>query len=307
VSFCSRYGPGMLPHPIPYQGSKRALARLIGNYVPPDIDVWFEPFAGSAAMTLWAAKHRRPKRMIIADSLDEMTQLWAEIINLPNSVADRYEHVWRRQLEAGSDYFNEVRARFNEHRDPVDLLYLICRCVKNAVRFNARQQFTQSVDKRRLGMRPEKMRTAVQHASHLLRGRTEVRTGDWLATTSDARSSDFIYMDPPYLGTSIGRDKRYAEWMTQERLISGLEEYRSRNLRFCLSYDGQSGDKVYGPPLPERLGMTRLLLHAGRSSQHTLNGIAAETYESLYLSHGLNMGGSMSGPAELPLFERVAA
>ena len=37
-----------IPHPIPYQGSKRGLAPLIGGYVPDDIDVWYEPFAGSA-------------------------------------------------------------------------------------------------------------------------------------------------------------------------------------------------------------------------------------------------------------------
>ena len=303
---CSRYGPMMLPHPIPYQGSKRSLAPIIGNYVPADIDVWFEPFAGSAAMTLWAAKNRRVRRMVIADSLYEMTQLWAEIVSLPDSVADRYERVWTGQMNAREDYFNSVRARFNEYRDPVDLLYLICRCVKNAVRFNARQQFTQSVDKRRLGMRPDKMRAAVLQACHLLRGRTEVRTGDWLETTRDATSADFIYMDPPYLGTSIGRDKRYAEWMSQERLIAGLQEFRSRDLRFCLSYDGKSGERTYGPPLPTNLAMTQLLLHAGHSSQHTLNGIKAETYESLYLSHGLGMGAPLEAPA-LPFFERVAA
>ena len=94
-------------------------------------------------------------------------------------------------------------------------------------------------------------------------------------------------MDPPYLGTSAGRDRRYAEWMTSERLIDGLRSLRTRNLRFVLSYDGTCGDKTYGPPLPEDLQMPRLFLHAGRSSQATLNGGADETIESLYLSPGL--------------------
>lgn len=35
-----------LPHPIPYQGSKRVLAPLIGHYVPDRIRTWYEPFAG---------------------------------------------------------------------------------------------------------------------------------------------------------------------------------------------------------------------------------------------------------------------
>ncbi|WP_338426778.1 DNA adenine methylase [Sphingopyxis kveilinensis] len=287
-----------VPHPIPYQGSKRGLAPTIGNYVPHDIDVWFEPFAGSAAMSLWAARVRQPKKFVIADSLVPMASLWRQIISDPDTVADQYEKIWRGQLDQELDYFNRIRDRFNQYNDPVDLLYLTCRCVKNAIRFNRRGSFTQSVDKRRMGMKPDKMRRELHGASFLLRDRTEVREGDWLLTTADAAPADYVYMDPPYLGTSQGRDKRYAEWMSQERLIAGLREFRSRNLRFGLSYDGQSGERTYGPPLPEDLRLTRLLLHAGRSSQATLNGKRAETFESLYLSHGIGMGAeSFSAPA----------
>lgn len=296
-----------LPHPIPYQGSKRGLAPQIGAYVPLDIRTWYEPFAGSAAMSLWAAAHRRPRRIVLGDSLEPMCGLWRAIIARPDRVADRYEHVWSGQLAAGADYFNGIRERFNAGGDPVDLLYLTCRCVKNAVRFNAKGRFTQSVDKRRLGMRPDKMRRALDDAAALLARRTEVRSGDWLETTADARDRDYIYMDPPYFGTSIGRDRRYAEGMTPERLIAGLEQLGQRGLRFSLSYDGQTGERVYGPPLPERLGLTRLLLHAGRSSQATLNGRADETYESLYLSPGWKMS-ALDGPTQIALpLDRIAA
>ena len=276
-----------LPHPIPYQGSKRNLAPLIGRYVPPAIETWYEPFAGSAAMSLWLAANRKPRRIVLGDSLLPMTQLWQAILGRPGETATRYAEIWAGQKPGDSDYFNRVRERFNEGQDPIDLLYLVCRCVKNAVRFNAKGRFTQSVDQRRLGMRPDRMRTAIEGASRLLGERTEVRTGDWLETLSDAGPRDFTYMDPPYLGTSIGRDRRYAEWMTQERLVNGLRSLSIRGIRFALSYDGSCGSKVYGPPLPHDLGMTRRHLHAGRSSQATLNGAKDETIESLYLSPGL--------------------
>lgn len=278
-----------LPHPIPYQGSKRSLAPMISAYVPKRFDVWFEPFAGSAAMSLWVAAHFRPRKIVIGDSLVPMADLWREIITRPDKTADRYEHIWMGQLNSGDEYFNSVRNRFNTLGDPVDLLYLTCRCVKNAVRFNRNGSFTQSVDKRRKGMSPDKMRHRVFGASALLSGIVDVREGDWLDTTSDATPSDFVYLDPPYQGTSIGRDRRYAEGMSRDRLVNGLKSMRERQLRFGLSYDGQSGDRSYGPPLPEDLGLTHLLLHAGRSTQATLNGVKAETYESLYLSHGLAM------------------
>lgn len=277
----------LIPHPIPYQGSKRSLAPIIGQHVPDGIDSWYEPFAGSAAMALWVARHRKARRIILGDSLPPLMQLWDAILREPRRTAARYEEIWTGQAADDAGYFNRVRDRFNTGRDPVDLLYLLCRCVKNAVRFNARGNFTQSVDKRRLGMHPAKMRRAIEGASDLLRGRTEIRTGDWLDTLADAGPEDFVYMDPPYFGTSMGRDKRYAEWMTPERLIGGLASLNARGVRFALSYDGSCGGKAYGPPLPGSLGMTHLHLHAGRSSQATLNGGTEETVESLYLHGGL--------------------
>ena len=276
-----------LPHPIPYQGSKRNLAPLIGRYIPNSIGTWYEPFAGSAAMTIWVAHKRAARRYVIGESSEPIAKLWRTIVNDPAEVADAYERIWCGQTLENLSYFNWVRSRYNKDRNPVDLLYLICRCVKNAIRFNAKGSFTQSVDKRRLGMHPVKMRVALTGASNLLRGRVEVRASDWLDTLQDATEHDFVYMDPPYLGTSIGRDKRYAEQMARSRLIDGLRSLRERDVRFALSYDGMTGTKEYGPPLPDDLDLTRLFLHAGVSSQATLNGRKAETIESLYLSPGL--------------------
>jgi DNA adenine methylase len=276
-----------LPHPIPYQGSKRKLATMIGDYLPKGIATFYEPFAGSAAMTIYAAYHRRAKRFVVADSLEPMVDLLRSIVEEPDRTSARYAAVWRGQRDGEAGYFNEVRDRYNRNRDPVDLLYLICRCVKNAVRFNKDGRFTQSVDKRRLGMRPEKMQAAVLGVSRILRGRTEFRVGDWRETVADAGPGDFVYMDPPYLGTSIGRDKRYHQQLTQEALCEGLEELIRRRVPFALSYDGMTGGREYGPPLPDALGLTRLLLHAGTSSQSTLSGRKEETVESLYVTPGL--------------------
>lgn len=277
----------MLPHPIPYQGSKRKLAPVIANYLPEQIAVFYEPFCGSAAMTIYAAHKHMARRFVIADSLAPIVELQRAVVEQPAETAKHYRAIWEGQKDGDTGYFNKVRARYNVDRDPVDLLYLICRCVKNAVRFNKTGNFTQSHDKRRLGMQPDKMQVAIDGVSHMLKGKVEYRVGDWLDTTSDARPIDFVYMDPPYLGTSVGPDKRYHQQMTQEPLIEGLASLNARRVPFALSYDGMTGDKEYGPPLPESLGMTRLLLHAGVSSQATLSGRSEETVESLYMSAGL--------------------
>lgn len=276
-----------LPHPIPYQGSKRALAPLIGRVLPREIATFYEPFAGSAAMTIFVAHHRLAERFVLADSLAPMVALHRSLVTRPDQTAERYRLLWEGQHPDDADYFNRIRDRFNRAGDPVDLLYLICRCVKNAVRFSRGGRFCQSVDRRRLGVRPDRMRKAILAVSGLLAGRTEFRTGDWRETTADAGPADFLYLDPPYLGTTRGPDRRYHQQLTPDALCTGLAALTGRGLRFALSYDGTTGARSYGPPLPDSLGLTRLLLPAGPSAQATLSGRREETVESLYVTQGL--------------------
>jgi DNA adenine methylase len=276
-----------VPHPIPYQGSKRKLAENICGLFPKQIDTLFEPFAGSAAITLYAARHGLARRFVIGDSLPELIELWRAIIERPDQTATQYKAIWCGHIEGGLLYFNEVRERFNTGRDPVELLYLVTRCVKNAVRFNRHGRFTQSADKRRLGTQPMKMAESIQAASYLLKGKTELYCGDFTNTIGAVGKRDLVYMDPPYHGTTYGRDKRYFAQLEREALIDGLTDLNRRDVPFLLSYDGMTGDVVYGDPLPDHLAMHRLLLEAGRSSQATLNGRHAVTVESLYVSENL--------------------
>ena len=60
-----------------------------------------------------------------------------------------------------------------------------------------------------------------------------------------------------------------------------------QRLSFMVSYDGRTGEKRHGKPLPEHLELTHLDIHAGRSSQSTLLGVDHATVESLYLSPAL--------------------
>ena len=52
---------------------------------------------------------------------------------------------------------------------------------------------------------------------------------------------------------------------------------------------------MYGPALPVELGAQRLELHAGRSSQATLNGRDERTVESLYVSASLAPSTRLAG------------
>lgn len=275
------------PHVLPYQGSKRKLAEKIIKYMPDKVNCLYEPFAGSAAITLAAAANNSAQSFVIADKLEPLADLWMMIVNEPTQLADEYAALWNAQLSDPASYYLKARSEYNKTKSPSTLLYLIARCVKNAIRFNGSGEFNQGPDNRRLGLKPEKLAKEVKRASKLLKNRTEILSGDFRDVLSSATKSDVVYMDPPWQGTSGKRDPRYAFLLQIDELINELDALNRRKIPFILSFDGTCGDKSYGDELPKELGLTKILLQAGRSSQATLLGRNEETIESLYLSPSL--------------------
>ena len=212
------------------------------------------------------------------------------IIGDPNGAAERYATLWRRERRRPIDEYYAIRSEFNLDRDPVKLLYLLARCVKNAVRFNPAGEFNQSPDKRRTGTRPELMEAEIFGAHQVLAGRCQVVHGDFLRMFLRAQEGDFFYLDPPYQGTSQGRDQRYISGVTRDQMVGALTILNEKGIPFILSYDGSCGERNYGEPLPDAVAR-RVLLDVGRSSQATLNGRDDVTTESLYLSHAVDTNG----------------
>ena len=131
------------------------------------------------------------------------------------------------------------------------------------------------------------MRTNILGVSTLLKGKAIFSSLDYRDVLAKANIADLVYMDPPYQGVCGERDSRYFSGISHGDFIAALEELNSRGISYIVSYDGRRGDKTFGELLPEYLGLTRVELDAGRSSQATLLGLDEVTYESLYLSQAL--------------------
>jgi DNA adenine methylase len=154
------------------------------------------------------------------------------------------------------------------------------------VRFNPSGEFNQSPDKRRSGTHPDSMRENLRAAHRLLSKRSVAVSSDFFDLFETAEEGDLFYLDPPYQGTSEGRDSRYISGVSRERMIEGLTLLNRKGVSFILSYDGSCGERTYGERLPVEVG-SRILLDVGRSSQATLNGGDDVTIESLYLSRDI--------------------
>lgn len=276
-----------LPHPIPYQGSKRNLAPDILRYFPASFDVLYEPFAGSAAMTIAAAAQGLGRRYYLNDLNKPLIDLWEKIINYPNDLVSEYKQLWFKQLEDAKQFYLEIRDKFNKTGAPELFLYLLARCVKASVRYNSRGEFNQSPDNRRKGMRPDTMSWQIFGASNLLKGKTSTASVNYRDILHLATPKDLVYMDPPYQGVCGNRDSRYLESIQFCEFVNALSELNSRGIRYLVSYDGRTGDKTFGNLLPDDLNLTLKELYAGRSSQATLLGREDVTIESLYISPAL--------------------
>jgi DNA adenine methylase len=280
-------GPGNLPQPIPYQGSKRRLAPKIIPHFPEKFKRFVEPFCGSAAMSIATAHHKLCDRFWINDAHQPLVELWRQIIENPNSLSRSYALLWNAQLGNEREFFDDVRDRFNRSHEPADFLYILARCVKAAIRYNSSGKFNNTPDNRRKGAKPGEMNARISAASELLAGKTEISSLDYRDVLSKCSESDLIYMDPPYQGVCGNRDCRYQPTITHEQFCAELRKLNDRNIRYIISYDGRTGDKEYGQPMPGSLNLHHLELPAGRSTQATLLGRDCETFESLYLSSNL--------------------
>lgn len=276
-----------IPHPIPYQGSKRRIAHKILDYFPPSTRRLLEPFAGSAAVTIASAYHKKADFFLINDLNEPLMELWRKIIFNPSEISDLYEELWNAQLGREREYYDTIRDSFNRTHEPQFFLYLLARCVKAAVRYNSKGEFNQSPDNRRKGRKPQIMRRDILAVSRLLKERVEIRSIDFMEILESMTSTDLVYMDPPYQGVCRDRDPRYLESVDFNRFTKGLEMLNERNVPFIVSYDGYTGAKRHGKDLPSSLKLFHLMVDAGTSSQATLLGRSERTIESLYLSPSL--------------------
>lgn len=301
---------GSVPHIVQYQGSKRILAPQILRYIPLKFNRLIEPFAGMAAITIAVAQQGRANHYLVNDLNSPLVAVLESAIETPNELFSEYSKVWNEQFaySGGSvEHFYKVRNDFNDgQQTAANMLYLLARCVKGSVRYGSNGQFNQSPDKRRYGTAPQTLRANIMKISYYLKGKTSFMSKDYREVIGQARTGDIIYMDPPYQGVSNVRDSRYYSGLDFRDFVEALDNLNRHGIDFIVSYDGKCGDKQYGEDLPKELGLQKVLLNAGLSSQSILLGKKEITYEALYVSKGLQRHFVPLQEQQYTLFEAMA-
>lgn len=302
---------GKIPHIVQYQGSKRILAPQILQYMPNRFNRLIEPFAGMAAISVAVAYENRTDNFCINDLNAPLTRMLQFAIEHPQKLIDTYSKLWTEQFSYGEDHiehFYAVRERFNSGEEtPENMLYLLARCVKGAVRYGRNGKFNQSPDKRRHGTNPKTLTPNVYAISRLLKGKATFSSLDYHEILEMARPGDLVYMDPPYQGVSNVRDNRYFAGVPFDEFAESIKILERKGVDYLISYDGECGGKEYGEELPSSLHCQKVMLNAGLSSQSLLLGKKSTTFEALYISEALlPVIKSVLVPQQLSLLEVMA-
>ncbi len=261
---------------IKWSGSKRSQSARIKEYLPEKFNRYYEPFIGGGSM-LYAIN---PSNAVCGDICEPLIGLWKKIKNNPIELAEAYRIRWTKLHTEGYQIYYSIRDDFNKNHYPEDLLFLSRTCVNGLIRFNANGEFNNSLHHTRPGISPDSLASIIMDWSKHVQG-AEFIAGDYTDITTEAKTGDLIYLDPPYFHTK----GRYYGTIDFDAFLDYLEQLNNKGIKYMLSFDGIRGEDDFTVALPKELYKRHELIPSGNSSfKKVMDKQKLQVYESLYLN-----------------------
>jgi DNA adenine methylase len=215
-----------------WAGSKRRLLPRLIPYWTGGYTRYIEPFMGSAALYFALG----PRRAVLADSNPDLVQTFEAVRRYPTKVGCALH-----EFALGAEPYYALRALSPKTLDPVQraarFIYLNRFCFNGLYRTNASGAFNVPYSPRKTGPLPsiEKLM-----AVGLILRRASIMCRDFEETLEDARSGDFVYLDPPYAVRNRRVFRQYTPGSFSlrdlPRLITALHAIELRGAKFLITY-----------------------------------------------------------------------
>ena len=215
-----------------WAGSKRQVLSSLSTYWTSKCERYLEPFLGSASLFF----HLRPGCSILGDKNSELIITYEQVKdNLDGVLTElsalrkgKEEYYIIRSLDVDSLTLLQRAARF---------IYLNRYSFNGLYRTNSKGDFNVPYGGEKSGNIPD--RQSLEVCSIALRNATLV-TGDFEKVLDEARTGDFVYLDPPY---SVKAFRVFNEYSSinfgiqdLQRLRQWLEKLTESKIEFLLSY-----------------------------------------------------------------------
>lgn len=226
--------PPIVP-PIKCQGIKTKLVGEISRIVSHiHYDRWVEPFCGSGVV----AFNIRPKKALMCDSNIHIIALYNDIKSgaITPSVAKEFLYENGRILsERGGEYYYEVRNRFNDNPSSLDFLFLNRSCFNGVMRFNRNGKFNVPYCHKKDRFAQAyitKITNQINAVSKIIsHSDWDFEVSDFRDTISSVKSTDMLYVDPPYAGRHVDYFNSWSE--EDERTLA--RNLKEADCKFVLS------------------------------------------------------------------------
>ncbi len=240
-----------LLQPLRWVGGKRQLLPEILARLPQEIETYYEPFAGGAAVFFALARLGRFKRAVLGDTNAELINVYRQLRDDCETVLEHLsfhaghngeKHYYQQRSKVRGDFTQAGAARF---------IYINRTCFNGLYRVNKAGEVNTPwghLTKPRI-YDVEGLRVA----SRMLQG-VELVVAPFGATMTAAGRGDVVYLDPPYLAASRSSnftafDKGRFGVAEQEGLAKCLRLCASTGAHVLLSNsDTIESRRIYGVP-----------------------------------------------------------
>jgi DNA adenine methylase len=272
---------------LKWAGGKRQLAPILKESFPQDWDkgTYIEPFVGGAAMFLYL----NPKKSIIADinvrlysfyvHIKEQTDLvFAEI----SKIAETFNSLPAIEKK---DFYLKIRNDYNlsnaESVNSAVLLYALNKlCFNGLYRENLKGGFNVPFGQKEIF--PPLVENDFQEVARVLKNAI-IKNSDFETTISNAKSGDFVYLDPPYI--PIDLTSSFTSYHSQgfgikdqERLASTMKDLEKIGVRaLCSNSDTPISQEIFGKFNLRKIQATRMV-SAKSSGRGTVSELVITNY-----------------------------
>ena len=249
--------------PLFYVGDKAQLIEIIISLVPEKINNYYEPFlgGGTVAMNVTAKKYVLSdcsKDLIaVHESISKTTSL-SKIKAIINKyglysydnltisdyklkkIKDKYPKTYYANINKKP--FLELRNRFNETKNSLELYVLIIYSFNRMIRFNSKGEYNVPVGNLIFNQKVEKCLLDYRKFVHDNIINFSCKDYKYLYDVS-FNEDDFVYLDPPYLITNAEYNKSWSE-TDEEQLYDLLDYLNKKGVKFMLSNVYQYQGKI---------------------------------------------------------------
>lgn len=237
--------------PLNYIGGKSKILDQLLPYFPDNIDNFIDLFAGGCNVGI----NINANKIYCNDILTYLIEMYKAFQE--NELDTTIEHIEKRVKQfnlslTNEDGYKQMRALYNEQKNPLDLFVLIAFSFNHQIRFNNRHEFNNPFGRERSSFNTimkQNLRKFIIRIKETNISFTNVCFNHFDFSNFDM--NDFVYCDPPYLittGTYNDGKRGFKGWTEQEEneLLSLLDDLNSNNIKFALSnvleHKGKSND-----------------------------------------------------------------